>query len=64
LTDAATGARLRDSVRFEVGVFILIVLFAGLLAYVPPRDERMTMPNMPNMPMPSHAPVVDEGRSV
>jgi copper transport protein len=36
LIDGATGARLRDSVRFEVGVFILVVLLGGLLAYISP----------------------------
>ncbi len=37
LTNATAGTRLRDSVRFEIGVFVLVVLLGGLLAYIPPR---------------------------
>ena len=30
------GPRLRDSVRYEIGVMLLVILLGGLLAYVPP----------------------------
>jgi putative copper export protein len=43
LADAATGGRLRDSVRFEVGVFLIVVLLGGLLAYIPPHGNEMTI---------------------
>jgi copper transport protein len=42
LADATTGGRLRDSVRFEVGVFLIVVLLGGLLAYIPPHSAEMT----------------------
>lgn len=35
LADADAGIRLRESVRFEIGVFTLVVLLGGLLAYLP-----------------------------
>jgi copper transport protein len=47
LEDAATGGRLRDSVRFEVGVFLIVVLLGGLLAYVPPHASQMTVSGPP-----------------
>jgi copper transport protein len=43
LIDGVTGARLRDSVRFEVGVFILVVLLGGLLAYISPHGTSMAV---------------------
>jgi copper transport protein len=55
LSDAAAGARLRDSVRLEVAVFVLVVLFGGLLAYLPPHGSEMTMTDM-------HAPHEQEVR--
>jgi copper transport protein len=41
---ADAGARLRGSVRYEVGVFVLVTLLGGLLAYVPPRGIDLPAP--------------------
>ena len=39
------GTRLRDSVRYEIGVFVLVTLLGGLLAYIPPRGSELPATN-------------------
>jgi copper transport protein len=41
----AAATRLRDSVRYEIGVFVLVTLLGGLLAYIPPRGSKLPATN-------------------
>jgi copper transport protein len=41
------GTRLRDSVRYEIGVFVLVTMLGGLLAYIPPRGSELPAANAP-----------------
>lgn len=41
------GTRLRDSVRYEIGVFVFVTLLGGLLAYIPPRGSELPAATAP-----------------